>query len=100
MAKQLITKTAIQRILKESVLDPREHGPLKLIIDQHKDDPDYLEKKALELINEARYAINCFVKTASMGPTEIAMQTNQTLYNDQIAKAVFFLTVARIIRNN
>lgn len=73
----------ISKMLKESVLNPKDNGPLQLVIDEHLNDPEYLEKKAKELIDEAQYAMR---------------GEALNIYHEKMQKAIFFAGVARCIR--
>ncbi len=75
-----ITKTLITKLLHESKFDPRERGPLKIVVDSHSDDPQYLESKAIEMIMEARL-------DKTRGPE----------YHERIAKAISILGLARAV---
>jgi hypothetical protein len=82
-----LTFKELKKALNESLFNPKQtSGPLKIILDQK--DPNFLEMRALEFINEARLSL-------TPQPTEHQL----AVYNDKIIKAISLLAVARLLRS-
>ncbi len=79
--KKTVNKTLISKVLSESQFDPRQGGPLKAILDEFKDNPTYLENRAIELIREAQLSVSW-----------------PTIYAEKSQKVICLLAMARAIR--
>lgn len=73
--KKLPSKTELSQLLKDSAFDPRQAGPMAVIVSM--DSPDYCEGKAVELILEAR------------------QETDPVKHDAKIVQAISLLTLAR-----
>jgi hypothetical protein len=88
MAKKKVpTKTLINKILRESALNPKDRGPLQLVIDEHLTNPTYLEEKARELIKEATFTMS-----------QASWNEQHKVYVERMQKAIFFAAAARCVR--
>lgn len=79
----------IRKLLLNSLINPKEPGPLKTILEQH--DVSYYEMRAQELISEARLCVSGF-------PTPNENQLAN--YHDRMIKAITLLTLARYHRDD
>ncbi len=50
----IVSKTALKKILAESIFDPREKGPMKPIVDMA--DPHFLRQRAIQLLHEVEWS--------------------------------------------
>lgn len=82
-SKVLIGKKAIQKILSESVFNPKDNTPFSVVVNLG--DPSYAELRATECISDARFAIK---------------NGNYQMYIDKIGQAISLLAVARALRAN
>lgn len=78
--KKKVTKTLITKILRESGFDPADGGPLAVIMEIHRDNPVFLENRALEMIRESQLC------------------TDAATYAEKSQKAIWLLAVARATR--
>ncbi len=83
--KKKITKTLIAKVLRESSINPYDAGPLQMVVEAHYDSPWYLEMKGKECVDEAQLAMRPEVN-------------NIGVYAEKMQKAIFFLAIARCIR--
>lgn len=57
MRKKKISLTLLRRLAAESIFNPNESKhPLTIIVENHCDDPGYLESRSIEMIAEAKLA--------------------------------------------
>lgn len=81
--KKQLTKTMIGKFLRESAFNPKDLGPLKVVIENHSEDPNYLEDRAREMIADA----------------QLAAKTGQLpAYHEKMQKAITLAAVARGVR--
>lgn len=71
----------LRKNLNQSLINPNNPGPMAVIVDSCQGNPDYLETRALELINEGRV----------MGALK---------RDENTIKAIALLNMARTIRNS
>ncbi len=77
MSKKLLpSKKSLREILMQSLFDPREQGPMQVILSQN--DPRYFEFRAIEMIKEAQLAQEPLV------------------YHEKMSKAITLLGMARL----
>ena len=81
--------TALKKTLLLAVFDPRSPGPMKIVVDTTS--IQYLELRAVELIHEARQALE----------DEFVTEQEQRAkdYNDKMSKAIGLLGLAQTRRN-
>ena len=77
--------------MSDSLFNPKDVGPLSVIVEAHQGDPSYLEKRAIEMIGESNLALG-------IGPLINDMQYEQ--YHDKMAKAISLLVLARAVRKS
>jgi hypothetical protein len=66
--KKRVNKTQLQRILRESVFDPNEPGPLKVISDVG--NVDYYRNRSIELISDGNLKLAIAVLALAIAHTE------------------------------
>lgn len=79
----MITKTLIKKILKQSEFDPRQNGPLSTILADFRNDPKYLEDRAIEFLREAQL---------------VTAKEDMPVYIEKSQKAICLLVMARAVR--
>jgi hypothetical protein len=81
--------TRIKEILREAAIDPREDGPMAIIIETAASNPRYAEDRAVEFIREAQAALNT-PNTSPLGAAE-----NLETYHFKMKSAMSLLAIAR-----
>lgn len=83
------SRKSLRETLNESAFDPREPGPLKVIVESA--DANYYEQRAMEYIREARAAV------APFSGSQEGTQAGDT-YNDCMTNAIALLGLAKLTR--
>jgi hypothetical protein len=91
--KQTVTVTKIRKVLARCKFDPKKGGPLAIIIEQHIDDPRYLESRAIEMIREAQLAI----RQEMTGPDN--PMTGFDVYQSKMDNAILLLAIAEVVND-
>lgn len=85
--KKKPSRTSMTQFLRDCVIDPRNPGPMKVMIESVPS-PSYLESRAIELIAEGQEA-------HSLNFEEM---TGPELYEDRIKKAIALLSLSVLLR--